>query len=101
MYMCNVPLPDNELRASSRPVVAQVPFKLLGCPYGARLLNRYDASAKSRTALTVLARETVSGLPLSPLVKPPSRLDTLLNASPTLFLSFRRVSLRFGQSTST
>ena len=101
MYKCNIPLPENELGASSRPIVAQVPFKLLGCPHGARLWNRSDAPAKSRTALTVPARETVSGLPLSPSVEPPSRLDTLLNACPTLLLSFRRISLRFGQSTST
>ena len=72
MYMCNVPLPENELGASSRPIVAQVPFKLLGCPHGARLLNLCDASAKSSTALTVLARDTMSGLPLLPSVEPPS-----------------------------
>lgn len=74
---------------------------VIGCPQSARLLNRCDASAKSRTALIFLARETVSGLPLSSSVEPPSRLDTLLNASPifTPFLNFRRISLRFEQST--
>jgi hypothetical protein len=44
-----------------------------------RLLNLCDASAKSSTVLTVLARDTMSGLPLLPLVEPLSRLDTLLN----------------------
>jgi hypothetical protein len=33
---------------------------LLGCPRGARLRNHCDASAKSKTVLTVLTRETVS-----------------------------------------
>jgi hypothetical protein len=37
MYMYDVPLPENELRASSRPIVAQVPFTLLGCVHGVRL----------------------------------------------------------------
>ncbi|KAJ5865192.1 uncharacterized protein N7529_007108 [Penicillium soppii] len=62
--------------------------------------NRYGASAKSSTALTVLARETMSGLPLLPSIEPPSRLDTLLNASPASLLNSLRMSLRFGQFTS-
>jgi hypothetical protein len=65
------------------------------------LLNLCDASPESSTALTVLARETMSGLSLLPSAEPPSRLDTLLNTSSTSILSFRRIFLRFGQSTST
>lgn len=81
--MCDVPLPENELRASSKPIVAQLPLMFLGSPHGARLLNFCDASAKSSKALAVLAS------------------DTLLNASPASLLNLRRTSLTFGQSTST
>jgi hypothetical protein len=83
------------------PVPSRTICRMLGRPCGARPRNLCDASAKSSTALTVLAREMVSGLPLSPCFEPPSRLGTLLNASPTSLRNSLRSSLNLGQSTST
>ena len=83
----------NELRASLGPTVASWPLFLGCCPHGARLRNRCDASAKSRTASTVLARGAVlfsRG--------PPRRAGMLLNASPTFSRSSRRRCLSSGQS---
>lgn len=72
------------------------PHCLVCCPHGARLRKRCDASAKSRTASTVLAREAV---PLSP--DPPNKVVMLLNASLTFPRSSRRRSLSDGQSSRT
>lgn len=55
MSIYTVPLRANDLRASSRPVVAYLPwFPVLTAPLGPRLRNLNDDSANSSTALKVL-----------------------------------------------
>jgi hypothetical protein len=90
----------DELGASSGPVVAYSPL-LLSCLHGTRLRNRWDASAKSKTASTVLARGALSGPPLLPSPDPPTSVEMQLNASPTFSRSSRRNSLSAGQSSRT
>lgn len=58
------------------------------CPRGARLRNRSDASAKSKTASTILACGAVSA-PRGP--PAPSWVEMLLNASPTFSRSSRHL----------
>jgi hypothetical protein len=94
-YIWSVPLPETELGASSRAPVAKLPFPLLGCPRGARPQNLCDASAKSSTALTILACEKVSGLPLSPCFEPPKQtrlaIECVSNFSPQFPSKFPQV----------
>ncbi|KAH1523424.1 hypothetical protein KXX21_009246 [Aspergillus fumigatus] len=79
---------------------AAVAKDLLACLDGSHSIS-CETQLRDHPAATVLARETVSGLPFLPLVEPPSRLEALLNASPTSLRNFLRISLKFGQSTNT
>ena len=88
----------SELGASPRPAVASMPLLCLCCPYGARLWNCCDASAKSKTASTVLVCDILSILPLPSSPGPPNSVDMLLKASPTLIRSSLLSSLNCGQS---
>jgi hypothetical protein len=91
----------SELRASPRHVLASVPLSYSCSPHGTRLRGRCDASAKSKTASTVLAHEVLSILPLPSSPGSPNRIETLLNSSPTLLRgSFLRLPNR-GQSINT
>jgi hypothetical protein len=43
MYV--VPLSENELETSSRPVLTSLPFWVLGCPYGVAVMGSPNARA--------------------------------------------------------